>query len=769
MEMSGFRPTESNHVAQQSRRDKLRVQPTSNLPLHHHLDHNVPNHSPAQQNPDIVQVRNVRNSNNLLFDPTLFSPELLNFSINANHAFASSPQEIGDESPQNYGNWRTLNPPQSLDNWVTNYSSGTTNHYSSGTTSNHHMFVREVNNVSPSTPSHLKPSTYHGYQNFSSPSPIYHSTLQDVVTTASTGGSTQDQLEMASWTQGYVNQSTLGLDNSCSWLDRPIGSNRHNWTGGEELRCALSDYSNQQGLSLSLSSNPPPSQGLQASTSGKSGDYLCSMMKPSIISKAYGTTKSLQDIVGSSTTSTSNAAYHRSTGPLGPFTGYATILKTSKFLKPAQQLLEDFCRVSNHSKSFKICEESERMSGDRASVSASVSASNDQAANMTRNSEAANPGRNNSRASSSAFYSFNEISSDGGAAASTSSESIRPEYQQKKAKLLYMQDEVCRKYKQYHQQMEMVVCSFESVSGLSSATPYISLALNTVSRHFKCLTGSIKDQLKHISKALGEDYSSANIASTTGSNSKSDKAVGKLKYMGLGLQKRKSVGGVDAGFPEPQQHIWRPQRGLPDRSVAILRAWLFDHFLHPYPTDTDKHMLATQTGLSRNQVSNWFINARVRVWKPMVEEIHVLETRGSMEACQDSRKDGCSPTEGTSRPSNEKLAMHHPTSSRQLESSGIGSLGDTLNADDVHQSHEIKRSRIECEVPSSMDSALMGLVPYNQTGLEVGGLGAVSLTLGLRHGVENAQQQQQQQQMHQQDEYQLRRQLGGHMIHDFVG
>ncbi|KAI3677474.1 hypothetical protein L6452_36737 [Arctium lappa] len=46
-----------------------------------------------------------------------------------------------------------------------------------------------------------------------------------------------------------------------------------------------------------------------------------------------------------------------------------------------------------------------------------------------------------------------------------------------------------------------------------------------------------------------------------------------------------------------------------------------------YPTDTDKQILAKQTGLSRNQVSNWFINARVRLWKPMVEEVHILESR----------------------------------------------------------------------------------------------------------------------------------------------
>ena len=50
------------------------------------------------------------------------------------------------------------------------------------------------------------------------------------------------------------------------------------------------------------------------------------------------------------------------------------------------------------------------------------------------------------------------------------------------------------------------------------------------------------------------------------------------------------------------QQSWRPQRGLPERAVAVLRAWLFEHFLHPYPNDVDKHILARQTGLSRSQV-----------------------------------------------------------------------------------------------------------------------------------------------------------------------
>ncbi|PKA66281.1 Homeobox protein BEL1 like [Apostasia shenzhenica] len=80
-----------------------------------------------------------------------------------------------------------------------------------------------------------------------------------------------------------------------------------------------------------------------------------------------------------------------------------------------------------------------------------------------------------------------------------------------------------------------------------------------------------------------------------------------------------------------ESHPWRPQRGLPERSVSILRSWLFEHFLHPYPSDVDKHILARQTGLSRSQVSNWFINARVRLWKPMVEEMYLEEQKEEEE------------------------------------------------------------------------------------------------------------------------------------------
>uniref|UniRef100_B4FYN8 HB transcription factor n=1 Tax=Zea mays TaxID=4577 RepID=B4FYN8_MAIZE len=52
------------------------------------------------------------------------------------------------------------------------------------------------------------------------------------------------------------------------------------------------------------------------------------------------------------------------------------------------------------------------------------------------------------------------------------------------------------------------------------------------------------------------------------------------------------------------QQSWRPQRGLPEKSVAVLKAWMFENFLRPYPRDKEKEMLAARSGLSRSQVQS---------------------------------------------------------------------------------------------------------------------------------------------------------------------
>ncbi|KAL2328404.1 hypothetical protein Fmac_021831 [Flemingia macrophylla] len=188
----------------------------------------------------------------------------------------------------------------------------------------------------------------------------------------------------------------------------------------------------------------------------------------------------------------------------------------------------------------------------------------------------------------------------------------RQELQMKKTKLVSMLDEVDQRYRQYHQQMQVVIASFEQAAGVGAAKSYTALALKTISKQFRSLKDAISLQIKTTSKTLGEDDCLG--VKVEGS---------RLRYVDHQLRQQRAL--QQLGMI--QHNAWRPQRGLPERAVSVLRAWLFEHFLHPYPKDSDKVMLAKQTGLTRSQVSNWFINARVRLWKPMVEEMYTEEMK----------------------------------------------------------------------------------------------------------------------------------------------
>uniref|UniRef100_H3CFX8 Homeobox domain-containing protein n=1 Tax=Tetraodon nigroviridis TaxID=99883 RepID=H3CFX8_TETNG len=63
------------------------------------------------------------------------------------------------------------------------------------------------------------------------------------------------------------------------------------------------------------------------------------------------------------------------------------------------------------------------------------------------------------------------------------------------------------------------------------------------------------------------------------------------------------------------------KRGIfPKAATNLLRAWLFQHLPHPYPSEEQKKLLAQDTGLTVLQVNNWFINARRRIVQPMIDQ-----------------------------------------------------------------------------------------------------------------------------------------------------
>ncbi|CAA3002132.1 BEL1-like homeodomain 9 [Olea europaea subsp. europaea] len=350
----------------------------------------------------------------------------------------------------------------------------------------------------------------------------------------------------------------------------------------------------------------------------------------------------------------------RSSVPLGPFTGYASILKGSRFLNPAQQLLEELCYMGRQIYAETIASDSTLLG-----LPPSVSLNGDEVVD-------------------------DPVScSDGG------------EQNGKKLRLLSMLHEVYRRYKHYYQLMQSVVASFESVAGLSHAAPFAKLALKTMSKHFRCLKNVITDQLQLIKSHGPLSY---------------ERIEAKFGNSEVGIQSKRPF--HNAGFMD--QPVWRSQRGLPERAVTVLRAWLFEHFLHPYPTDTDKIMLAKQTGLTRNQVSNWFINARVRLWKPMVEDIHMLETRQTQKSSQREEQ------------STNRLNNHLP----------ISCPVECENASTSIPRIETLPSKLAGNDLTGTPMGGEGLVTFPYDNLShhmgmsnAGGCGGVSLTLGLHQNV----------------------------------
>ncbi|KAJ0967552.1 hypothetical protein J5N97_024469 [Dioscorea zingiberensis] len=104
-------------------------------------------------------------------------------------------------------------------------------------------------------------------------------------------------------------------------------------------------------------------------------------------------------------------------------------------------------------------------------------------------------------------------------------------------------------------------------AGPGSSRTYTSLALQTISKQFRCLRNTIAGQIRGVSKNLGEEEC------LVGS-----KAEGNPRLQFVDYQLRQQRALQQLGMM--QHNAWKPQCGLPEHSVSVLRAWLFEHFLH---------------------------------------------------------------------------------------------------------------------------------------------------------------------------------------------
>ncbi|XP_016315426.1 homeobox protein Meis2-like isoform X2 [Sinocyclocheilus anshuiensis] len=113
--------------------------------------------------------------------------------------------------------------------------------------------------------------------------------------------------------------------------------------------------------------------------------------------------------------------------------------------------------------------------------------------------------------------------------------------------------------------------------------------------------------------------SSGGHASQSGDNS---------SELGDGLDN--SLASPGTGDEDDQDKKRQKKRGIfPKVATNIMRAWLFQHLTHPYPSEEQKKQLAQDTGLTILQVNNWFINARRRIVQPMIDQSNRAVSQGS--------------------------------------------------------------------------------------------------------------------------------------------
>uniref|UniRef100_A0A8C4NBH0 Meis homeobox 1 b n=1 Tax=Eptatretus burgeri TaxID=7764 RepID=A0A8C4NBH0_EPTBU len=147
--------------------------------------------------------------------------------------------------------------------------------------------------------------------------------------------------------------------------------------------------------------------------------------------------------------------------------------------------------------------------------------------------------------------------------------------------------------------------------------------------------------------------SSGGLASQSGDNG---------SELGDGLDNSAASEGTgDDDEPERDRRNDKKRGIFPKVATNIMRAWLFQHLTHPYPSEEQKKQLAQDTGLSILQVNNWFINARRRIVQPMIDQSN---RTGHTPNCPDEQNVIGFPME-----SQQPLAIHTPGS---LPVMGVG-------------------------------------------------------------------------------------------------
>ncbi|KAL1927939.1 hypothetical protein VTP01DRAFT_3344 [Rhizomucor pusillus] len=141
-----------------------------------------------------------------------------------------------------------------------------------------------------------------------------------------------------------------------------------------------------------------------------------------------------------------------------------------------------------------------------------------------------------------------------------------------------------------HQPPHVITATAMHQHSESSSSPLMSTSSSTTSSSSSCFGSSSPSSPPAQKQRL--QPSSSSSSSSTSSSAAAAATVAKTR---------------------PEKNHKRRRGNLPKTVTAILKQWLVEHCQHPYPTEDEKLALRNRTGLTLNQISNWFINARRRI------------------------------------------------------------------------------------------------------------------------------------------------------------
>lgn len=107
---------------------------------------------------------------------------------------------------------------------------------------------------------------------------------------------------------------------------------------------------------------------------------------------------------------------------------------------------------------------------------------------------------------------------------------------------------------------------------------------------------------------------------------------------------------------------------LPKETIQILNSWLLNHLNNPYPTAQEKRELLIKTGLTKIQLSNWFINVRRR---KIFSDYYNLAKRSAIENGTDSARARSHSESGPTNASATVQSPYHREGGREPASAEI--------------------------------------------------------------------------------------------------